>query len=1096
MKKYAFLAADPRHLTPEERAARQFCRTRFGRTLTVVGLRNLPSLLDAGSSPAVLWWHYDASTDLPPLARDPGVIAALLSYLERGGGLLLSLLAARYATDLGIETIPPNVIVKGVWDEECWAPGTQDIRGMATPHGHPLFDGLGKGAYTWSPARGDPFAAAWYDHGSLPASGLVAGVERQYIGIDDRRRIAIEYRMGKGRVLTIGSHFFFAHANPRFRLHLERLASNGLAYLSSRTRPARGTHWSFAQKPPEEIARSSPPLQKSDPVPSGNVLPPGIRRRPATSNEFDTGGRRILILGEESRGIDEVWVHPHRILNEFRTTFSVGAGKRQGAGLVPDDVTLRHGLVVRNFRCDGALIEESIFGDRVLPAGAVRYRIESTLPVVIAIAVRVDLRAMWPLPASATGALHYGWDEGLQALSVSNGDGRGGSLIGSGKRPDARRMEAVGGEHREIVLALEYTFHPGDAPLTIAFAGSAHREATAAYRRMVKSTDRRLALQTRHSSRIIEGAAVIEGPDAQFNEGYRTALVSTERFSVEVPGLGPSLMAGYASTAHGWNGGHAVSGRPGYAWFFGRDSVWTSFAMLGCGMHDTVRDVLAFLGDHQDLTGKILHEMTTSGFTHYDAADATPLYIILMGRYLTATGDVRFVRSQKERFRRAFAYCLSTDTDGDHLIENTNVGHGWIEGGPLYPVHTELYLAACWGEALAQAAAVARRMGDARLARKCGKEARVVGNSIRKLFWNPGTRVYSFGKNADGSYRSGETALQAVAMLFGLTDRKNDAHVLDRLASDQFSADWGIRMVPRESPHYDPAGYHEGSIWPLCTGWTSLAEFLNRRPVQGFIHAMGNLQLGWHWSAGNFPEVLHGERCAPAGVCAHQAWSGSMVLQPLIEGMLGFRADASGRRVSLRPYFPPEWERAEARRLRIGKDSITMTMRRRMNRTSFIFSATTARPIEVEFCPWFPCGTTLHAIRAGSIIAVHDIHVSDPDDVPPLPFTLKGELRVTYEHTGGVAVVPPVAPLIPGEASSGLRFIRDRWEKGVYEIVVEGMRGREYMLDLVAAVPPREIEHARILRQEADRVTLGIRFDGQDGGAGYERKSVRTVWEF
>lgn len=556
MKNTAFLLADPRKLTPEERAARDFYRSRFGRTASVINFRDIPSLLDR-TPPAVLWWHFDASTDLPPLTRHPEVIAALRSYVEQGGGLLLSLLAAQFVTELGFEATPPNVIVKGSWEERCWAPGTQDIRGIASVRGHPLFDGLGNGVYTWSPAPGDPFAAAWYDQQALPASGLVVGVERQYIRIDDSRRIAVEYPRGKGLILTIGSFFFFAHPHPRFRQHLERLAANGFAYISSRARPRRGSHWSYVQRPPEESSRHSRPVQTGEgPLPTG-FLAPGITRRPSMANDFDVGGRRILILGDERRGIEEVWVHPFRILNDLRLSFTVGGSEHQRAETLVEEVTIRPGVIVRSHRYNGALIEESVFGDRDLPTGVARYRIESTLPVTMAVSARVDLRAMWPLTAAATGTLRYGWDDGLQALRVTDAAGIGVSLIGCGRRPDSRRIEAVGGEHGEILLELEYTLRPGDPPLTLAFAGSGEREAMAAYRRMLKAPGRRLDIQMRHYRKILETAAVIEGPDVQFNEAYRAALVSTERFSAEIPGLGSSVMAGYASTAHGWDGGQA-----------------------------------------------------------------------------------------------------------------------------------------------------------------------------------------------------------------------------------------------------------------------------------------------------------------------------------------------------------------------------------------------------------------------------------------------------------------------------------------------------------------------------------------------------------
>jgi hypothetical protein len=41
---------------------------------------------------------------------------------------------------------------------------------------------------------------------------------------------------------------------------------------------------------------------------------------------------------------------------------------------------------------------------------------------------------------------------------------------------------------------------------------------------------------------------------------------------------------------------------------------------------------------------------------------------------------------------RAYRFTAATDTDGNGLVENTNVGHGWVEGGALYPAHEEIYL--------------------------------------------------------------------------------------------------------------------------------------------------------------------------------------------------------------------------------------------------------------------------------------------------------------------------------------------------------------------------------------------------------------------
>ncbi len=68
---------------------------------------------------------------------------------------------------------------------------------------------------------------------------------------------------------------------------------------------------------------------------------------------------------------------------------------------------------------------------------------------------------------------------------------------------------------------------------------------------------------------------------------------------------------------------------------------------------------------------------------HYDSADATPPYIVLMGEYLKWSGDVDFVCSQWERVEKAMDHLHSTIRNDYGFIENYNVGHGWVEFGPL-----------------------------------------------------------------------------------------------------------------------------------------------------------------------------------------------------------------------------------------------------------------------------------------------------------------------------------------------------------------------------------------------------------------------------
>ncbi len=43
--------------------------------------------------------------------------------------------------------------------------------------------------------------------------------------------------------------------------------------------------------------------------------------------------------------------------------------------------------------------------------------------------------------------------------------------------------------------------------------------------------------------------------------------------------------------------------------------------------------------------------------------------------------------------------------------------------------------------------------------------------------------------------------------------------MLNRWAAAEFSTDWGTRDLSPTVAFYDPISYHQGTVWPLYTGW-------------------------------------------------------------------------------------------------------------------------------------------------------------------------------------------------------------------------------------------------------------------------------------
>ena len=83
------------------------------------------------------------------------------------------------------------------------------------------------------------------------------------------------------------------------------------------------------------------------------------------------------------------------------------------------------------------------------------------------------------------------------------------------------------------------------------------------------------------------------------------------------------------------------SARPGFAWFFGRDALWTSYAINSYGDFGLTRDALEFLIRRQRSDGKIMHEYSQTAELvdwaslpyYYAAADSTALFVMALEDY-------------------------------------------------------------------------------------------------------------------------------------------------------------------------------------------------------------------------------------------------------------------------------------------------------------------------------------------------------------------------------------------------------------------------------------------------------------------------------
>jgi hypothetical protein len=241
----------------------------------------------------------------------------------------------------------------------------------------------------------------------------------------------------------------------------------------------------------------------------------------------------------------------------------------------------------------------------------------------------------------------------------------------------------------------------------------------------------------------------------------------------------------------------------------------------------------------------------------------------------------------------------------------------------------EIYLAAVDEQASIAFANLAEATGHADLAAQAKQRAASIRETIEKEYYLPSSNFYAFSHNADSTTDDTPTIFPSVAWWDGSYSLDHPDAMLDRWASSEFSTDWGTRILSDKVSFYDPISYHQGSVWPLFTGWVSVAEYRAGRPLSGYAHLMQNANLTWSQDLGSVTELLSGQFFQAFGrSTAHQLWSSAMVISPLLRGMFGIEWDAATHQLIVTPHLPADWDAATLRHVPVGDAIVDLSFTR------------------------------------------------------------------------------------------------------------------------------------------------------------------------
>ncbi|MGH9348020.1 MAG: MGH1-like glycoside hydrolase domain-containing protein [Vicinamibacterales bacterium] len=848
-----------------------------------------------------------------------------------------------------------------------------------------------------------------------------------------------------------------------------------------------------------------------------------LRRGLTTGAFVDVVGRRSAAMGYEGRPL-EIWVYPLKVLDDLRLSFRLdGYPVAVPAFELPGTIEVRPGSTVLTSSHAAFTVRQIVFAPIDEAAVIILLDIDTVLPMTVIGSFRPALKPMWPAGASTSTA---SWDALARAYELSEESGRFAARIGVPGGVD-RSVMPYQEEPRDLPLEFSIEVSPEEArrdlvPIVITASMEGRAGARAVHERVLADVSGLFRRTSEHYARLMATSAAISTPDSRLDRAFQWAVVGMDKGFVTNPALGSGLVAGFRTSGN--------SERPGFAWFFGRDALWTSLGLTASGSPDGARRALEFLATYQRDDGKIPHEISQSatlvpwftGFPYaWASADATPLFVIAHADAWRAGGDRAFLERHWPSILKAYRFSAATDADENALVDNTDVGHGWVEGGALYPPHEEIYQQGLWIEASRSLAEMAMEMGDRATADAALATAERTRAAVESTYWLPGASHYAFatrqpararavaepGPNRERRQRrldelagarivGEDTVLPAVPMWWRTLDPARADSQVDRLGSGALATDWGHRILSNGSQLYDPLSYHYGSVWPLFTGWASMAAYRYGRPHVGAQAIMANALLTETGALGYVTELLSGDVNAAFGRSSHhQVWSEAMVVTPIVRGMLGIEPLDGGRRLRIAPQIPADWTRVRITRVVSGGArfdvEVTRTpsvVRLRITRGPAPPGARPPAPA-LLLAPAFPLDATVDRVTvngrtaAPAIVRLGDVQFVEVAVAQPAEETV-AELR----YRGGSDVYVRTPGPAPGARSEGIRVLRSRAGAGALRLLLEGRGGRIYDLYLKTARQIGAVQGATVVPRPGLDPILRVTFEGDDRS--YIRREV------
>lgn len=386
-----------------------------------------------------------------------------------------------------------------------------------------------------------------------------------------------------------------------------------------------------------------------------------------------------------------------------------------------------------------------------------------------------------------------------------------------------------------------------------------------------------------------------------------------------------------------------AAGAPWFMALFGRDSLLTAWMALGLDSRlalNTLRTLARLQGTRfdprtEEEPGRILHEVRLGreaaltlggGTTYYGTADATPLFVMLLGELdrwgALPDADRPALLAAADR---AMAWILEYgDADGDGYVEYRRhtdrglVNQGWkdsFDGVNHADGHLATPpLALCEVQGYVYAAFQARAFlaegdRDTVCAQQWRSRAARLKAAFNLAFWMPEQQAFALALDGAKHQVDAIASNMGHCLWTGIVEDDKAAAVAAHLVGPKLNSGFGVRTLATDMNAYNPMSYHNGSVWPHDTA-IAIAGLAN----YGFVQETQQLALGLidasEYFGGRLPELFCGfaraefSRPVPYPTsCSPQAWAAASS-RLVLRSLLGFHPDIPHGQLQVCPMVP------------------------------------------------------------------------------------------------------------------------------------------------------------------------------------------------